>query len=291
MVAILGFTGINVKDNKPLSLPELGKISFYVLCLSYGYLGTIMFSVTNFGEFYNFVIPAAYIGALTVLMSGVLSLYFNKKKIYHLLKFMDDNVFIYPDEKSIYPKYSWLFSERNIVTKFILVMGYEITGYIFVCGSPFMGYFVNGHMKPYIYPAWTPWKVNGTTSFWVTYASQVVVVTTSLWGYYLTLTYILFILIEFIKQYKRLAEAVSTISQRAESSLVNEFGYAELNKYPKRVDQHIFQYNVNSNNSDIKREYVVMYNKRVRENIIMCVQHHQRLKKFVKKTILISYFT
>ncbi|XP_065199917.1 uncharacterized protein LOC135831402 [Planococcus citri] len=277
MAALLRFTGIHSEEGKATTLNELRRISVYVFFLSYGFLGTTMFSIKNGGEFYNFVIPTAYIGALTVLMTGVLCLFHNKKRIYRMLKHLDDNVFTYSDEVNIQPKYTWLFDEKNIITKFILVMCYEITGYIFVCGSPFMGYFVTGHMKPEIYPGWTPWTVNGTVTFWMTYVSQVCVVTTSLWGYYITLTYVLFIIIEFIKQYKRLVVAVSTINLRAERSLLEKLNFS--NAFNESALGDITFQRANFHHSDIKKEHIVLYNRLVRENIIMCVKHHQMLKK------------
>lgn len=278
MAGLLRFTGINSEENRSTSLNEFKRISVYVFFLSYGYLGTTMFSIKNAGEFYNFVIPTAYIGALTVLMTGVLCLFHNKRKIFRMLKRLDDNVFIYPDENNIRPKYTWLFDEKNIIIKFTLVMCYEITGYIFVCGSPFMGYFVSGRMKPEIYPGWTPWTVNGTVTFWSTYVSQVCVVTTSLWGYYITLTYVLFIIIEFLKQYKRLVVALCTINQRAEQALLLKLNFSGDLKRPA-AKYHGSFHPINFNHSDIKTEYVTLYNNLVRENIVMCLKHYQMLRK------------
>lgn len=274
LVRLLDGTGITLYEN--LENPN-HRIKIYAVTVLYGIFTMSMFSVINRDDFYNLVTPAAYVAALTILLCGVLGLYHNKNKIRTMLELMDGYIFTYSDEHLIKVEYGWVLDEKNIVTIFVIVLTYELVGYISACFSPFISLALYGKIKTYIYPAYTPWTIDGFTSSAATYFSQLYVATFSIWGYYVNTMYMLFILIEFLRQYKRLATALATIRYRTGKHIMDTVSAGDI-QVEQETKEDLLEY-VNFKNSNVKQQYKDMFNEIYQQKLKQCIQHHQILTK------------
>lgn len=240
------------------------------LILGYGMYSTLLFSYYSFGDFYSFVVPVAYFVCLLLVFINVWWLHNRRAEIHYLLMQIKKNIFEYPDESYFYNMYNGWLCEKNYQKLRNLILLLEISGFIFAGSSPLIGYFVTGQMRTFIYPGWISWTVDTPLKYIGTYCLQATVASTVFWVYYMTQVYISFILVEFLRQFKKLNEAIISLHARTvesvEMHLASQSNKLECDNCAD-IAPHV----------ETSAMYKDMYDRIFHTNLITCVEHHQHL--------------
>lgn len=216
--SFLDLTGINVKEGQYSSKQffRLCTVLFLLLCT---HLSLVAYAYINRSEFQESINTVAYTGSTVLLPVVVLKFVHTREGLKRLLESIDQNVFTYSDEANIEVRYDWLQDERNTLKVYGYVLCYQFFGFALAGISPIVGY-VSGNTKTFLlYPGWTPWTINGFGTFAVTYFFQSLTAGCVFWIYYLTQMYIIFVISEFLRQYRRLCRALSSIDRRTQKLL------------------------------------------------------------------------
>lgn len=243
------------------------------LILGYGMYSTLLFSYYSVGDFYSFVVPVAYFVCLLLVFINVWWLHSHRAEIRDLLMQIKRNIFEYPDESYFYNIYSGWLSEKSYRKLRNLILLLEIFGFIFAGSSPLIGYFFVGQMRTFIYPGWISWTVDTPLKYIGTYCLQATVASTVFWVYYMTQIYISFILVEFLRQFKKLDLALISLHERTVESVRMHFA---------SLSDDLESNNVTDIAPHVKSSamYKDMYDCTFRINLITCIKHHQHLLRY-----------
>lgn len=244
VATLLTDTGINIlKENDLWSTWRF--VIIFGLFLTAG-LSTCMVSITNTNNFYFFANPSPYIAAATAILGGAYFLYHYSDMIGEILHNMDANFYTYPDEHLIQIKYPWYLQENNI-NVMMKITKYAIFNVLFMVCLPILGELAYyGRIKTFIYPCWTPWKMDSLRIELITFFLELLQCCCGIWLNYTVSIFLLIIVIEFTRQYRRLIAAVCSLESR---TMVEKEG---MNK---------------------------RFEIALRENIVHCIRHHQLLHK------------
>lgn len=266
----MSFIGVNSMQSD--SLQNYIRIASCCLVHVYGMYGTFSFSYHSNDDFYNCVIPIAYGTCLIMVFFAVLFLQKYKCKVRQLLCSINDHVFTYPDEERLKMEYSGWLSEDAYGKMQFWILFYEIFGFMLATVSPFVGYFFIGELRTFIYPAYTPWKVDSAFVYILTYFFQSCVASSVFWVYYVLQIYFMFVLTEFLRQFRKLNRAVRTLNERTCCDVFTPVTGGnvadERRAQLKRV--HFIRQEMN-------RSLETRYNQVYREKLIVCIKHHQKL--------------
>lgn len=218
MRAILDLTGINV-IHRLYTRDQFLRLCTVLSLLLCTHLSLVTYAYLNRDEFQESIATVAYTGSTILLPVVVLRFVHTRHHLKLLLESIDQNVFAYSDEANIEVTYNWLLQEGNTLKVYGSVLCYQSFGFALAGISPFVGYVLGNQKTFLLYPGWTPWKINGLGSFAVTYLYQCLTAGCVFWIYYLTQMYVIFVITEFLRQYRRLGRALSTIDRRTGSLL------------------------------------------------------------------------
>lgn len=231
-----------------------------------------MFGITNRKYFEEAIIIAAFLGSMIIIDIAIPDTLRNKYKIRKFLKKMDKNIFTYSDEVDICVMYDEFMEDDYSWKLTTLVFCYVCFGFSLSGVSPFIGLYLTGRFKAVIYPAWYPWKEDNLVAYTVSYFVQMYTSTCVFWSYFLFQMYAIHVLIEFLRQYRRLCTALKTIGDRTERCFLKRI-LVDGGNISGNVD--LINY-THSGFSDSQRK---IFNDIYREKLIDCVLHHQQLLK------------
>lgn len=201
----------------------------------------ILLFVNRSVDFYETVINICYFTAGCTTLSGYASFVITLNDIKQLMRIIDDNIFTYPDEHSIMPKYAWTSKEENMVLVIVALLVYQGTCTFIMSIAPILQLLFTGEMEVSVFPMWEPW-----TSVMLSFVSQFIFVNIAFWFYYLSWIFPIFVCFEFERQCARLCCALNSVQDRAkEADILKQKDYDEA----------------------------------YRENLVQCIRHHQRLVK------------
>ncbi|CAG7815723.1 unnamed protein product [Allacma fusca] len=163
---------------------------------------------------------------------------------------MDRNCYTYPDEHLLRFGYPWYLQEASIIHMMKILKCCLYTANVMITLPVFVELMYYGRITTFLYPCWTPWKLDSLRSQILTFGFQVLQGCYSVYLTRVVSTFSLFTVVEFMRQYHRLMAAVSSLEHRT------------LQK-------------------DVK---AVRVDRGLRENIIHCIRHHQILHNPVGKT-------
>lgn len=254
MINLLDMTGIRLYEGTFFEkYVRLFAISF---SLCYTGFSISMYSIIHRENFNEFVITISYLFSTIFLLTTIVSLFTSKSKIRVLLERIDDNIYTYTQEKDIEVAYSWILDEKNTRKINALIFLYQLFGFALAGISPVLGYLFGIENQFMIYPAWMPLAKKGFLPYIGMLVIQLITAGSVFWGYYLLQVYVAFMVIELLRQHKRLKAALTSLSTRCELEVLR----------------------ANAQQDGINNPHV-WYVKLFKENLIQCIQHHQLLVK------------
>lgn len=217
---MLNLTGINVtRDQYSLSqYLRSCAVLFLLLCT---HLSLFTYAYINRGEFQESIKTVAYICGSVLLLPVFLKFIHARQDLKLLIESIDQNIFTYSDEANIEVHYDWPLDERNTFKIYASVLCFQSFGFTLAGISPFIGFMFGKKEAFMLYPGWTPWAIDDLGSFAATYIFQSLTSGCVFWLYYVAQMYIIFVVSEFLRQYRRLCRALSTIDRRIWKLLVD----------------------------------------------------------------------
>ncbi len=247
------FSGINVCRLK------YDRKAYTRISVVTGLLVCTLFSLSMYGIINRRSIEES-IKTVTYMNSTILMLLVNikflqlRKQIRIQLQKIDDNIFKYSNEREIEMTYEWFLDERHIGAIYRWILAYQVFGFALAGMAPFIGFLVGKNVSFLVYPGWTPWSTNGPFKFILTYVYQSLTASSVFWMLYLSQTFVVFVVIEFLRQNKRLRAALSTLEDRTMKQIL-------------RLSKCNPEY----------RNY--QFNRIFANKLKECVRHHQELAK------------
>ena len=215
-------------------------------------ISIVMKSIVNYDNFNAFVTPAPYLATITISLGCIHIVYHYKKLIRELLYELDTNLFTNRDEYMIRAEEEkWYLRDDNIFVMIAVVRYGQYMFLVLVCVPILTELFLYRRIKTFIYPCWTPWRLNNLPREFFTFVLQVIQSSGGLWFNHVMIVLILIVVVEFVKQYRRLIAAILCLRLRT-LVVVSQLKDDETRKSYDRV---------------------------MRGNIICCIQHHQKLYK------------
>lgn len=253
-------SGINVLKD---SGGKQWRFVFLMVLVLSAMISLAMASILSFGNFDEFVIPMAYVTAISTIIGNAFIINHYGPTIGKMLHHMDENLYTYPDEHLLNVNYSWYTNEQNIVVLIHYVL-YAEASFIFIalcppCVEIILLRKINVNA---IYPCWAPWKLEDEKAKLFTMMFQIIQGISALWLNYLIIICIFIITVEFMRQFERLRAAISSLKDRTDIFLLS---LKDLQKLEITFDD-------------------VMH-----ENIIRCIEHHQILFKWVEPNSVTPY--
>lgn len=249
VTTLIDESGIKV-SKEHLEDTKTWRLIITAIFLLSGGLSTVMFSILNYNDFYKFVSPVPCTAAIVISSCGTLIIFVYRNKISDMLYAMDTNLYTYPDENRLNMRYSWYLEEGKVTNIMTGVLCIEIFS-VFVIFIPIIGEVIMyRRISTFVYPAWTPWKVDDLRSELIMAGMQMIQSFCGLWFYHIVVMATSLAVFEFLRQYERLTTACVSLKRRTD----------EKSKAAKKT---------------------VEYDVLMRENIVHCIKHHQILHKFV----------
>ena len=241
VTALLRDTGIEIQNqNRNYNIWKF-IISFILVSLTNFMYCCI--SAMNINDFYKFITPIPYIAGTTILQSGIYLIYHYRNIIGEIFQNMDNNLYVYPDEDSLQIDYSWYLQEENI-TVIMTATKLSFFGFLFLITVPTIGEIIYyGRIKTFLTPYWTPWNVDSLQKDIALFLLQYIEAICAVWFNYVTIVFLFVIIIEFVRQYRRLIVAITSLRYR----------------------------------TSLKMENATWFHRELRDNIIHCIRHHQVL--------------
>lgn len=215
----MDFTGFNIKGDR-YSLNQFFRLCTVLFLLLCTHLSLVTYAYINRSKFQESINTVAYTGGTILLIAVVLKFIHARQDLKFLIECIDNNMFTYSDEANIEVHYDWLLDECNTLKVYGSALCYQSFGFTLAGISPFIGYMLGNKETFLLYPGWTPWTINDFGSFAITYFYQSLTAGCVFWIYYLAQMYIIFVISEFLRQYRRLGRALSTIDRRTWKLLV-----------------------------------------------------------------------
>lgn len=219
----------------------------------------VMMSTKNYENLSQILYPVIATSALTMVIGGVLILFYHKKSISEMLYQMDNQVYVYSEEDTLDVTYPWYLEDKTIVKFMSIIFCLQYVSFLFLSSPSILELFFFGEVKHYLYPCWTPWNKASLKWQVVTLTVQLIQSLLASWFNYIVMCLFLITVLEFLKQYKRLGEAISTIERRSIHLMLLQ---------EKRLKYK-------NNNSILNQSFNLI----VRKNIIECIRHHQLLRQ------------
>lgn len=264
--------GYPIHDSERKNTANLPRLVICAGCLLWIFIQFIVISIQNRDNFYDFVFPLGYSTVIAYFLSGLAAFMCRLEQVKILLKHVDQNIYTYPDESDINPRYDWITGERNMVILFWCIFWYNSCASVADASLPFIQLMMQGRVEVLIYPGWIPWSIEGVLPFIGTYLMHfcILLACTSICN--LTCIYTLFVTFEFQRQCKRLNAALGSIEQRTLKHTLHKLNILD----PKIIDG-----NGNGDEEDkrLRSKYRHYYQTKFKENMVSCIQHHQMLIK------------
>lgn len=230
----------------------------------FGLYSTFMLSMYSINDFDTFVNPIGYFACLLITFISVFFLFLHKNENRYLLNEINRNIFEYPHEANDPIIYTGWLSEENWKKLRIVIILTELIPYCLAGISPFTGYIITGKIQSFLYPGYIPWKINNVYEYIGTYFSQCLTATSVFMTYHIIDIYIIFVCVEFLRQYKKLKTALITLNIRSINTILQ---LKTMNK--NNGTESCF--------TDKAKLYKTMYDEKYKQNLILCLKHHQKL--------------
>lgn len=266
--------GIDIANEDRIRRTRYIKIiaaGFYLLLLS----SLSAFLIKNRNQYNNLALGSAYTISAVNIVASYLYVLITIKRIRPLLRNIDQNIFVYTNEEKITPAYSLLMKEENTLLFFQITLAYLIFMWVSFFFSPFFAYYLTGgrELKVEIIPIWLPFR-----SKVAIYLFQLSTETVLATGLYLKWVFPLFLHFEYERQCRRLCAALTTLEWRSFADMqqrIEEFGASGSSAGGS--DLASLSLDELSRLCRTKTYYRNAYYKIVRENLVQCIRHHQRL--------------
>lgn len=249
---LINESGINMLNEPRRS--KKWRVLILILMIFVGLLSVSMSTINNFGNFKEFIKTISWVGAATLILSKILVTIYCENALSEILHQMDRHIYIYPDEGLLNVQYEWYLEEKNIVKILHYVCVTHIVAVVMYCLPHFAEFVLFKQFRHQLYPGWTPWKLDNQTALRFTVLLQILEGISATWCLCFTLVFTIVVVLEFLRQFKRLRYAIGTLKQRT------------LMVLPK-----------NTMVTQTKRN--LMCDRIIGENIVNCFKHHRMLRK------------
>lgn len=212
--------GIQLIKEENSFLKKYYKLFFIFFVLIYVKFSILMFIYIHRKKINESLSAIPYIVITSNLFITTITFYIKRSQIKTLLLNIDKNVFTYTFEEDILVKYDWFLDEKNIslIHRYILYSQWGgITSMTFL---PVILYTFGELKTDVLYPAWMPWEITDTVTFLGTYYSQILLATALNWILYTTLCFIVFTVIDFMRQNKRLCHVLCIINKSKKDQIL-----------------------------------------------------------------------
>lgn len=170
------------------------------------------------------LIPVLSVGVIAVILVDLTYIYARREQIASLLRKLD-SVYSYRDRHTLDEASLTGPINRSHATQVnSLLFAYYSFGCATVIILPLLRWAILNNTV-LIYPAEYPWSLSGVGPFVMTYLLQIVCSCTATFSVYLIQTFIIFVTIEFLIEFKRLRYAVKTIHRRSMEETIRRSGH------------------------------------------------------------------
>lgn len=268
----LDVIGIHTDKEKILKFPK--RFSIFVCILCSGTFSTAMYAALNATRSDEAIKVAAYFGGLSLLNSCIPYLWSRRQNMQTFITSVKNNVYTYTDECEIPVQYHWILQKKYSLKILLSVIVFIGFGFVVAGMSPVYGFYMTGRISP-VYPAWYPWKQTTAHGFAMTIFTQLVTCFVVCSCYFSIEFILVFSVVEFLRQHKKLSSAIATIRSRTDKCVAQQIllenGTTPLEDLLKEM--HFVNYKTSSFQISVRMKY----NKAFGEKAIECVKHYQKL--------------
>lgn len=235
-------------------------------------LQTAAYIFVNRKEFSTLPIGVSFSALEFSLTSTYLHLLYQSSSAKKLLTNIDWNMFTYPDDSKIQPKYGWLLQERNINRVLVGLLVYmSIFSILLQTLPPLIAVIRTGETEMLIIPAWDPFH-----SAMISYILQVAMFSVGFVVYYTIQAYLYLVTVEFVRQAKRLREAIGSVHLRAENHALEETRVRECFSGVSKLNAAGVCCGGTYRGGEV---YEKFYRRNIADNVVQNVKHFQALVK------------
>lgn len=237
-----------------------------------GTLTILMNIYINRNKLDDVILNATFIGACVVLIISSFALYYKKDVLKQLIQQLIETSCADLGSEDSQQYTLWALQEKNYI-KFCFLIFVTLT-FLFSLAAlnPLCEFMVTGELSTYMYPAWYPWSDESVIGLTLILIFQLWTLVVTFWIYFSQLLILIFLLIEFLRQYERLRNALVTAEGRAINQMFELFSHIPL---PLRGNAAYINYRT----FRFQMCYKDAYNKFYKEEITKCIKHHQQLTK------------
>lgn len=230
------------------------------------------FAIKNRDEPKKVVLASAHLLPGITIAANYLYAQLTTKRIRNLLRNIDANIFVYTNEGKITPPYSPLMKEKNILLLFRIILVYMTVSLTLYLLSSILAHYITGPqpMNTVIIPLWLPFQSKiGSFLFQLTFIPAFGV------SLYLKWIFTLFMNFEYERQCTRLCVALTTLEYRSLTDM--QRCVQKSGAHASSGESTAMPLDKLNRMCRTVQRYRNAYHKIVRENLIQCIQHHQRL--------------